>query len=303
VHAEACRRGLEGIISKRRDAPYRGGRVGSWLKVKCTARQELVIVGFTEPQGSRTGLGALLLGVRDGKGPLRYAGRVGTGFTRKSLLDLTRRLRPLERTDSPLSGGPRSQRRVHWVEPSLVAEVAFTGWTDDGKLRHPSFQGLREDKRPAQVLRERPAPPPKPTRKGPPKRDPDHKAPRQDPPPDNPKHPPVREPPEEARRSAVAGIVITHSDRVLFPEAGITKRDLASYIEAVAERMLPHVKERPLMLRAARNGTGGAASSRSTPGSAFLPQFARSPCGNRRETRPTFPYRTRPGSWDSSRWA
>jgi len=271
VHAEVCRRGLEGIISKRRDAPYRGGRVGSWLKVKCTARQELVIVGFTEPQGSRTGLGALLLGVRDGKSPLRYAGRVGTGFTRESLLDLTRRLRAIERTDAPVSGGPRSRRGVHWVEPSLVAEVAFTGWTDDGKLRHPSFQGLREDKRPAQVLRERPAPPPKPTRKGPPKRDPDHKAPRQDPPPDTPKHPPVREPPEEARRSAVSGIVITHPDRVLFPEAGVTKRDLASYIEAVAERMLPHVKGRPLMLLRCPEGRAGGCFFQKHPGVSVPP--------------------------------
>ena len=247
VFEEACRRGLEGIISKRRDAPYRGGRVGSWLKVKCTARQELVIVGYTEPQGSRAGFGALLLGVRNGAGPIRYAGRVGTGFTHESLVDLTRRLRALETKEPPVTGGPRSGRGVHWVEPKLLAEVAFTGWTDDGKLRHPSFQGLREDKKPSEARRERPAPPPKPTRKGPPKRDPDKKDPQRDPPHDDPKHPPVREPPSEAR-GAVAGVVISHPDRVLFPEAGITKRDLASYIEAVAERMLPHVKGRPLML-------------------------------------------------------
>jgi bifunctional non-homologous end joining protein LigD len=271
VHAEACRRGLEGIISKRRDAPYRGGRVGSWLKVKCTARQELVIVGFTEPQGSRAGLGALLLGVRNGKGPLRYAGRVGTGFTRESLLDLTRRLRPLERKDAPLSDGPRSGRGVHWVEPSLVAEVAFTGWTDDGKLRHPSFQGLREDKKAAQVLLERPATPPKPTRKGPPKRDPEPKTPVKDPPPDTPKHPPVREPPEEARGSAVAGVVITHPDRVLFPETGVTKRDLASYIEAVSERMLPHVKGRPLMLLRCPEGRAGGCFFQKHPGISVPP--------------------------------
>ena len=258
VFEEACRRGLEGIISKRRDAPYRGGRVGSWLKVKCTARQELVIVGYTEPKGSRAGFGALLLGVRDGAGPIRYAGRVGTGFTHESLVDLTRRLRALETKEPPVTGEPRSGRGVHWVEPKLLAEVAFTGWTDDGKLRHPSFQGLREDKKPSEARRERPAPPPKPTRKGPPKRDPDKKDPQRDPPHDDPKHPPVREPPSEARGGAVAGVVISHPDRVLFPEAGITKRELAIYIEAVAERMLPHVKGRPLMLvRCPEGRTGG----------------------------------------------
>ncbi|HEX3113196.1 MAG TPA: DNA ligase D, partial [Candidatus Eisenbacteria bacterium] len=258
VFEEACRRGLEGIISKRRDAAYRGGRVGSWLKVKCTARQELVIVGYTEPQGSRAGFGALLLGVRDGAGPIRYAGRVGTGFTHESLLDLTRRLRALETKESSVTGVPRSGRGVHWVEPKLVAEVAFTGWTDDGKLRHPSFQGLREDKKPSEARRERPQAPPKPTRKGPPKRDPEKKAPLRDPPHDDPKHPPVREPPDEARQATVAGVTITHPTRVLFPEAGITKLDLASYMESVAERMLPHVKERPLMLvRCPEGRTGG----------------------------------------------
>ncbi|HEX5031263.1 MAG TPA: DNA ligase D [Candidatus Eisenbacteria bacterium] len=271
VFQEACRRGLEGIVSKRRDAPYRGGRVGSWLKVKCTAQQELVIAGYTEPQGSRTGFGALLLGVRDGAGTIRYAGRVGTGFTHESLLDLTRRLRALETKESPLTGGPRSGRGIHWVEPKLVAEVAFTGWTDDGKLRHPSFQGLREDKKPSEARRERPVPPPKPTRKGPPKRDPGKKTPLRDPPPEEPKHPPVREPPEEARAATVAGVAITHPERVLFPEAGITKRDLASYIEAVAERMLPHVKGRPLMLVRCPEGRTGGCFFQKHPGFAVPP--------------------------------
>jgi bifunctional non-homologous end joining protein LigD len=266
VYDEACRRGLEGIISKRRDAPYRGGRVGAWLKVKCTARQELVIVGFTDPQGSRSGFGALLLGVRDGASPLRYAGRVGTGFTHESLVDLTRKLRALETKEVPVTDAPRSKRGVHWVEPKLLAEVAFTGWTDDGKLRHPSFQGLREDKKTSQAKRERPVPPPKPTRKGPPKRDPGRKTPLRDPPHDDPKHPPVREPPDEAREATVAGVVITHPTRVLFPEAGITKRDLASYMEAVAERMLPHVDGRPLMLVRCPDGRTGGCFFQKHPG-------------------------------------
>jgi bifunctional non-homologous end joining protein LigD len=278
MFAEACKRGLEGIIAKRRDAPYRGGRVGSWLKVKCTARQELVIVGYTDPQGSRSGFGSLLLGVRDKKGPLRYSGRVGTGFTRESLLDLTRRLRTLETPDAPVEGAPRSRRGVHWVEPRLVAEVAFTGWTNDGRLRHPSFRGLREDKRPAETIREHPAAPPKPTRKGPPKRDPGRKTPLRDPPhepPEQPEHPPVREPPDEApEASRGVGVRITHPERVLFPEVGITKGDLARHMEVVAERMLPHVEGRPLMLLRCPEGRTGTCFFQKHPG-VSVPSSAR----------------------------
>ncbi|HUP42148.1 MAG TPA: non-homologous end-joining DNA ligase, partial [Thermoanaerobaculia bacterium] len=155
---QACRFALEGVISKRRDRPYRPGRGKDWIKTKCLNRQELVVGGFTEPSGSRTDLGALLLGVYDEQGRLRYAGRVGTGFTAASLRDLKRRLVPLERPKPPFVDPPRGARArgVHWVEPELVAEIEFTEWTRDGVLRHPSFQGLREDKAPAEVVRERP---------------------------------------------------------------------------------------------------------------------------------------------------
>ncbi len=152
---EACRRGLEGIVSKRADLPYRAGRGGGWTKAKCIARQELVVGGFTDPEGSRQGIGALLLGHHQG-GALRYAGKVGTGFTVASALALRRRLDPLEIPSSPFADPPagRLGREAHWVKPVLVAEVAFTEWTSDGRIRHPSFQGLREDKRAEEVVRE-----------------------------------------------------------------------------------------------------------------------------------------------------
>ena len=156
IFQHACRLGMEGVIAKRADAPYVAGRSRSWLKIKCMGREELVVVGYTKPSGSRAHLGALLLATRE-RGKLRYAGKVGTGFTRSSLLDLSRRLRPLQRDSPPVSPVPtRSELGdAVWVEPQLVAEVAFTEWTQEGRLRHPSFQGLREDKAARDVRRER----------------------------------------------------------------------------------------------------------------------------------------------------
>jgi bifunctional non-homologous end joining protein LigD len=154
---QACSFALEGVVSKRADLSYHPGRSRDWLKVKCLQRQEMVIGGFTDPEGSRTGLGALLVGVYEG-GELRYAGKVGTGFTTATLEQLRRRLDRLERREPPFSNPPRGAeaRGVHWVEPKLVAEVAFTEWTRDGHLRHPTFKGLREDKDPREVVREVP---------------------------------------------------------------------------------------------------------------------------------------------------
>lgn len=154
---QACRLGLEGIVSKRRDLPYHPGRHGSWLKTKCTLRQEFVIGGFTDPEGMRSGLGALLVGHYD-DGRLAFAGKVGTGFTHKSALDLRRQLDAIEQPRSPFDPPPPGAlgRRAHWVRPALVCEVVFTEWTTDGRIRHPSFQGLRRDKPPREVVRERP---------------------------------------------------------------------------------------------------------------------------------------------------
>ena len=157
--AVACERGLEGIISKRRDRPYLPGRGTAWVKTKCLQRQELVIGGFTDPEGSRQGIGALLVGHYAGS-QLVYAGKVGTGYTHAMLLELRKRLTPIERATSPFSPEPPrawTGASRHWVAPELVAEVAFSEWTHDGRLRHPSFQGLRFDKPARDVVREAPA--------------------------------------------------------------------------------------------------------------------------------------------------
>lgn len=155
----ACSLGLEGIISKRRDLPYMPGRNDAWRKIKCSRRQEFVIGGFTDPKGSRVGIGALLLGYYTADRRLAYAGRVGTGFSHKFAGELRTRLeriaQPAPAFDPP---PPRPHARdAHWVAPQLVCEVSFTEWTDDGQLRHPAFQGMRHDKKPAQVVREEPA--------------------------------------------------------------------------------------------------------------------------------------------------
>lgn len=219
----ACRLNAEGIVSKRADAPYKSGRSDLWVKTKCTHRQELVIGGFTDPEGSRVGIGALLVGhYTDGK--LSFAGKVGTGFTRAVARDLRRRLESLEQKEPPFDPPPTGWLRshAHWVRPKLVAEVVFSEWTEDGKVRHPSFQGLRQDKPARDVTRETPAAPPS-------------------------SQPSVRKKPG-ASQSLVGGVAISHPDRVLYPGTGITKRQVAEYYEAVAEWMVPHVEARPLTL-------------------------------------------------------
>jgi bifunctional non-homologous end joining protein LigD len=233
VYERACKMALEGIVCKRKDAPYVSGRGSSWLKVKCMARQEFVIGGFTDPEGARADFGSLLLGVHEPDGRLVYAGKVGTGFTNATLATLGQRLRRLEQRTSPFApDGPRPPARgAHWVKPTLVGEVTFTEWTRDGLLRHPSFQGLRDDKPAGQVVRER-------------------------------SHAPG---PSAGRRIAggsdapvqVAGVRLTHPDRVLYPEQAITKLALARYYEAIADWILPHVTGRPLSLVRCPEGQRG----------------------------------------------
>jgi bifunctional non-homologous end joining protein LigD len=220
---KASRLGVEGIVSKRRDSAYEGKRTTTWRKIRAKKSQEFVIGGYTEPAGSRVGLGALLLGVQE-DGALRYVGRVGTGFDDKLLRSLHARLSKLGRDTSPFAKGDvKPPRDAHFVRPELVAEVGFTEWTGDGQLRHPTFQGLREDKRADEVVRERPQPVPA----------------------------------ASAGPVAVAGVRLTHPDRVFWPEVGVTKLELARYYEAVAAWMLPYVKERPLsLLRAPEGHTG-----------------------------------------------
>jgi DNA ligase D-like protein (predicted ligase) len=152
-HREACRRGWEGLIAKRSDSEYVQRRSNDWLKMKCVTEQEFLIGGYTEPQGRRSGFGALLIGYYE-DGELRYAGKVGTGYSEETLGKLGARLASLERAESPFALDRVPTKEVHWVSPKLVAEIAFTEWTRDGRLRHPRFVGLRRDKRPAEVVRE-----------------------------------------------------------------------------------------------------------------------------------------------------
>ncbi|NNM72621.1 DNA ligase D [Enterovirga aerilata] len=229
----ACQLGLEGVISKRRDRPYRSGRGEDWLKTKCTERQEFVVAGYVPSTVSARAVGSLVLGYYEG-GELKHAGKTGTGFTAESAREIYRKLEPLKRASSPFPAklAAVERRGVVWVEPKLVAEVEFRGWTADRHLRHASFKGLRDDKTADEVVREVPkdkvevetAPPP--------------------------------------RRAAsirskcggeVAGVALTHADRVLWDE-GITKLDLARFYEEIADWILPHVAGRPLSLVRCPNG-------------------------------------------------
>ena len=154
-YQSACRSGWEGLIAKRAAAPYLRGRSKDWLKLKCVWEQELVIGGYTDPAGSRTDFGALLVGYNE-DGALRYAGKVGTGYNAKTLRELGARLRKLETGESPFVDARPIPRGTHWTKPELVAQIGFAEWTGDGRLRQPRFLGLRDDKRPEEVVRERP---------------------------------------------------------------------------------------------------------------------------------------------------
>jgi bifunctional non-homologous end joining protein LigD len=351
---QACQHALEGTVAKRAEQPYHSGRSRDWLKVKCLQRQEFVIGGFTDPEGARSGLGALLVGVYD-DGELVFSGKVGTGFSQRMLVDLRRRLDELERATPAFVNPPRgaAARGAHWVEPELVAEIAFSEWTRDGILRHPSFQGLREDKEPREIRREKPADleavadgketasgrgpgktrtrkstgrsagkggtalaknpaggdarrtygggkaraagtrkklvrapgagaspsPPDTAGQGPggigkPGRGPRGVAggdpidalsrpgslvPRGHPPTEpTGKHPgPAK---AERRGSApveISGARLTHPDKVLYPDRGFTKLDLALYYKRVAGWILPHLSDRPLTLVRCPEGQAG----------------------------------------------
>ncbi|MGH7074050.1 MAG: DNA ligase D [Stellaceae bacterium] len=223
----ACELNLEGIVSKRAESPYRSGRGGDWLKAKCVARQEFVIGGFTEGKGARRGaIGALLLGWYDGD-RLVYAGRVGTGFSDAAAHDLKAKLARIATSRPPFAAVPAAARRgARWVKPKRVCEVTYRAVTQGGQLRQASFQGLREDKPAKQVTFERARKPAPGRRK--------------------------RDPPNE-----VAGVTISHPDRIVFPDAGVTKLALAQYYAAVSDAILPEIAGRPLSLLRCPEGIGG----------------------------------------------
>ncbi len=271
VFQQAERRGLEGIVSKRRDRPYTSGRGFDWVKTKAHQRAEFVVGGFTEPAGSRKGFGALLVGYHDGGKTLHYAGRVGTGFSEKTLSDLKSRLQSLEQGKSPFASsasGPGRMKGVHWVRPELVAEIAFSNWTDDRLLRQPSFQGLREDKPAETVTKETPRETPKMKKKGTAAKPPKTKNAR------------ASRGGDSATTNgeaeiAIAGVRLTHPDRVLFAEAGVTKRDLAQYYVDIADWILPHVVDRPLSIVRCPGGAAGPCFFQKHPGDAALKELRR----------------------------
>jgi bifunctional non-homologous end joining protein LigD len=242
VHAQACKLGLEGVIGKRATSPYRHERTRDWIKLKCRQRQEFVIAGYTPPAGSRHGLGALLLGVHEKNGEPRYAGRVGTGFDAATLTSLEQKLARLRTDASPFARPPtgRLARDVQWVKPTLVAEVSFAEWTHDGHVRQASFEGLREDKEQAEVTRETARAPPRARKRT--------------------ARAAVRAGAAKVARAAapiVAGVKISHPERIVYPDAKITKLMVAEYYARVAPRLLPYVAGRPLSIVRCPDGTKG----------------------------------------------
>ena len=235
VLASACQLGLEGVIAKRRDSSYQSRRSTDWIKLKCSQRQEFVIGGFTDPRGSRTGIGALLLGVHDGKGKLQYAGNVGTGFSDARLRDLKAKLDPLVRKTGSFASATGIAGHPHWVKPVLVAEVSFGEWTRAGHVRHAVFRELRTDKPAAQITREKIDSLARGVR-----------------------------PADASKRNsaplshALSGpLRVSNPERVIDSSTGITKMELVRYYELVGDLMMVHLKGRPVSLMRAPSGVGG----------------------------------------------
>lgn len=224
IFESACDLALEGVIGKRLGSPYVSSRSADWVKLKCRLRQEFVIIGFTRPQGSRSGFGALLLAVNDDSG-LVYAGRVGTGFDQASLTAIHAQLTPLERTSSPLAKPlTRAQARgVHWVEPTLVGEVQFAEWTREDVVRQAAFVAMRTDKPAAQIIHEQPR-----TAKS-----------------------------IKPAQTITGTVKITHPDRVIDKQSGLQKAQLAQFYTSISPWLLPFLRHRPVSLLRAPEGIEG----------------------------------------------
>lgn len=225
---EMSDRGLEGIVAKKADSPYRENVRGpEWLKIKTHLRQEVVIGGYTEPRGGRKYLGSLLVGVYD-KGDFVYVGHSGGGIPDQLRKELLQKLQRLERKTSPFKTEPVPNAPVHWVKPEVVTEMSFSEWTSEGYMRHPQFEGLRADKKPANVRREKPK----------------HIA------------------PAAAKKEGTMKqekVTLTHEDKIFFPKYKYTKGDLFAYYESIAEYILPYLKDRPLSLLRQPDGIKGEA--------------------------------------------
>jgi bifunctional non-homologous end joining protein LigD len=228
--AAACKLGLEGVIGKRRDSRYVTRRSSDWIKLKCGQRQEFVIGGYTDPQGSRTGIGALLLGTYDKDGVLQYAGNVGSGFNESTLRDLKKKLSALETDVSPFPPKAVAGRKHHWVKPKLIAEVSFSEWTSSGSIRHGVFQGLRSDK-PAKAIGRETA--------------------------THVEEIAAATDPVAPQGKLPASLKVTHGERVIDAKSGATKLDMVRYYALIGTLMMPHLKGRPVALVRAPAGVGG----------------------------------------------
>lgn len=239
--ASACRLGLEGLIGKRADSVYMNRRSSDWIKLKCKQRQEFVIVGYTDPKGSRHGFGALLLALHDkDSGQLRYAGKVGTGFNAATLASIRDRLKPLQTATPPLPKPPTGAdaRGVHWLKPRLLAEVAYAQMTRSGIVRHSVFHGLRDDKPATAIDLERAVPAKTAT---------------------------------TAQPNGLGKLRLTHPERVIDPTSGTTKRQIAQYYAQVADWLLPQLKDRPVALVRAPDGLDGELFFQKNAGQLHIP--------------------------------
>jgi bifunctional non-homologous end joining protein LigD len=261
----ACKLGLEGIISKRADASYHSGRGYDWLKTKCSDRQEFVITGFLPSTADKSSVGALVLGVYDGD-KLIYAGRTGTGFTHQMARDLFRKFKPLVIAKCPFGAVPQEERGARspvWMEPKLVAEIDFHGWTHGDRVRQSSFQGLREDKQPKEVVREMKSAAAvnkaatasrksAPVKAGGAKSAPAKSLPAKS-------KTAAKAPPSASRKTdnVIGGITLTHPGRVYWEDVGITKRGLAEFYAKIWKWMAPHLVGRPISLLRCPEGAAG----------------------------------------------
>ena len=287
IVASACRLGLEGIVAKRRDSHYVSRRSSDWIKLKCGRRQEFVIGGYTDPKGSRTGFGSLLLGVHDASGALQYAGNVGTGFDERSLRDVAARLAAIPAAQRPFAERTGIDAQAHWVEPVLVAEVSFGEWTRTGRIRHSSFHGLRSDKQASEIVREQPAHPGDAAEDAAVKKT-GGKSPKTA----GAKSPAAKTAAAKTSKTAgktasvktaaakaaraeksiakaavgapvaptstlPAGFRVSNPERVIDPQSGTMKIDLVRYYALVAPLMMPHLKGRPVSLVRAPAGIAG----------------------------------------------
>ena len=258
LYAQALEQGWEGLIAKRADSLYKSGkRTPDWCKVKITREQEFVVGGWTEPRQTRTYFGALLLGVYDQRG-LVYVGHTGTGFNERELARVMKALKALETTTCPFTARPRTNERPHWVEPKLVAQIRFTEWTADAKLRHPVYLGLRDDKNPRDVVREAESRPKVATTERSP----------------SPRNPRAAELDSRGLQAVVAQllaleqarrdgpielpggqrIAVTNLHKVFWPKSKLTKGDLFRYYATVAPFILPAIQDRPLVMKRFPNG-------------------------------------------------